>query len=165
VFCGLVKDEMRKFAWSQKCKWSIQDGQLTMIPLASYIPTPAVPIVSPNTGLIGVPEQAQDGIRMRTLLNAGYKIGQCVKLESAAINQYRYGLDTESAKINQNIAGQNKINSDGLYYVMVANHVGDTRGEDWYTDMICLAVDATFITTEAANTLTAVGPVPGPIQP
>ncbi|MDR3453569.1 MAG: DUF927 domain-containing protein [Rhodoferax sp.] len=39
----------------------------------------------------------------------------------------------------------NKIETkhDGLYYVMVANHNGDTRGNDWYTDLICLSIDAT----------------------
>ena len=29
--------------------------------------------------------------------------------------------------------------------MMVAEHHGDTRGQDWYTDMTCLAVDATLI--------------------
>ena len=51
-----------------------------------------------------------------------------------------------------------KTNADGLYYVMRANHVGDTRGQDWYTDLLCLSVDAT-VTKEAANSMVAIGVV------
>jgi hypothetical protein len=36
----------------------------------------------------------------------------------------------------------NKINKEELYYVMIAEHVGDTRGNEWYTELNCLAVNA-----------------------
>jgi hypothetical protein len=36
-----------------------------------------------------------------------------------------------------------KTNTDGLYYVMRVDHHGDTRGNEYYTDLTCLAVDAT----------------------
>jgi hypothetical protein len=26
---------------------------------------------------------------------------------------------------------------------MVADHIGDTRGQEWYSDLTCLAIDAT----------------------
>ena len=38
-----------------------------------------------------------------------------------------------------------------MYYVMVANHQGDTRGAAWWTDLVCLAVDATVPVSIAAN--------------
>jgi len=61
-----------------------------------------------------------------------------------SIGQYRYGLDNQSIPFNRQLAASNvKINSDGLYYVMRAEHTGDTRGTNWYTDLTCLAVDAT----------------------
>jgi hypothetical protein len=33
------------------------------------------------------------------------------------------------------------VTNDGFYRVMVAEHVGDTRGNDWYTELTCLAAD------------------------
>ena len=46
----------------------------------------------------------------------------------------------------------------GYYYVMVANHSGDTRGQPWYTDLTCLAVDATLIPDAIQQQATAPAP-------
>jgi hypothetical protein len=156
VLYGMARDVARDFAWAQNCKWSIQDGQLTFIPFTSYVPG-EVPVISPTTGLIGVPEQTQAGLNVRVLLNPNMKVGQTIKLDSTAINQLRFGLDIASQKTNGPLAtSAGKVNADGLYYVMVANHVGDSRGTEWYTDMTCLAVDATVPLDAAAIALIAV---------
>jgi hypothetical protein len=142
VYYGLVRDELREWAENNDVLWSIQDGKLTLIPMTSYIPG-EVPVISPNNGLVGVPEQTQGGLSVRVLLNPSLKIGQRVKLDST-VNQAPISLDVNSQAKNifqgTNVA---KLNADGLYYVMEANHRGDTRGEEWYTDLTCLAVDAT----------------------
>jgi len=143
VYYGMTRDELRNFSLNNDCAWSIQNGQLTLIPLTSYIPG-AVPVLSPTTGLIGVPEQIQNGISMRTLLNPAIRIGTRVKLDSSVtVNRYRYGLDQLSQGSNALLSTSIKTNADGLYYVMIANQSGDTRGEEWYTDLTCLSVDAT----------------------
>lgn len=141
VFYGMTRDELREWAEVQDALWSIQDGRLTLVPKTSYIPG-EVPVISPATGLIGVPEQTPNGIELRTLLNPALKIGERLKLDST-INLYRYSLDVQSQATGEFQRTQIKTNADGLYYVMVANHTGDTRGNEWYTDLICLAVDAT----------------------
>ena len=151
VYFGMAKDELRAFADNYDCAWSIQDGALTFIPLTSYVPG-SIPLLSSTTGLIGVPEQTQNGIHMRLLLNPALRIGQLVKLDNAsAVNRYRYGLDIASQAANNLIATSIKTNADGLYYVMVADHSGDTRGNEWYTDLICLAADATIPPSLAAQ--------------
>jgi hypothetical protein len=141
VYYGLTRDELRDFAEQNDCLWSIQNGALTLIPQTSYIPG-EIPVISPATGLVGVPEQTQNGIHIRVLLNPYLKIGQVVKLDST-INPYRYGLDIQSQASNALISTSIKTNADGLYYVMIADYSGDTRGNEWYTDLTCLAVDAT----------------------
>jgi len=143
VFYGMTRDELRDFANQNGCGWSIQDGKLTVIPLRGYIPG-EVPVLSSATGLIGIPEQTQQGINMRVLLNPTIKIGQTVKLDNTTVNQMRFGLDQGSQAQNQALSQQVKTNVDGLYYVMCADHYGDTRGNEWFTDLICLAVDATI---------------------
>jgi hypothetical protein len=155
VLYGMARDESRDFAWSQNCKWSLQDGELTFIPFTSYI-AGQIQVISPSTGLLGVPEQTQQGINIRVQLNPNMKIGQTVSLQNTAINQLRFGLDSASLGSNTFLNQQvlNTANPSGLYYVMVANHVGDSRGNDWYTDMTCLAVDATIPSADAANALT-----------
>lgn len=143
VYFGMARDELRDFSNDNDSSWSIQDGQLTFVPTTSYIPGD-IPLISATTGLIGVPEQTQGGISMRVLLNPTIKIGQVVKLDNAsAINLFRYGLDVQSQASNALLSTSIKTNSDGLYYVMNANHFGDTRGNEWYSDLVCLSVDAT----------------------
>jgi hypothetical protein len=154
VLYGLARDELRDFAENNECAWSIQDGALTFIPLTSYIPGD-VPLITATTGLIGVPEQTAGGIQMRMLLNPNIKLGQCVKLETNALNAYRYGLDLESQKTSFALAMQIKTNADGLYYCMNVSHHGDLRGEAWWTDIVCLAVDATVIKIDALSALTS----------
>lgn len=163
VLYGMARDEARDFAWANNCKWSIQDGALTFIPFTSYVPG-QVPVISPSNGLIGVPEQTQQGLNIRVLLNPNMKVGQVVKLDSTAVNQLRFGLSTDWQTLSSNIFLDQRVlntaNPDGLYYVMVANHVGDSRGNNWYTDMTCLAVDATVPMDAAAAALTAVSGEP-----
>jgi hypothetical protein len=164
VLYGMARDECRDFALQNNCKWSIQDGAVTFIPWTSYVQQGgAVPVISVGTGLIGVPEQTQQGINIKTLLNANYKVGTLVRLDSQ-INQFRFGLDTQSQINNASIALQNQTNQQGLYYVMVANHTGDTRGQNWYTEMTCLSVDATLTNTNQQNALLTTLPSDAVIQ-
>jgi hypothetical protein len=146
VLCGMAKDELRTFANDQGCPWSIQDGQLTLIQKTGYV-AGNVPLISPQSGLIGVPEQTQNGIAIRTLLNPRLKIGQLIQLQSN-VNLARQDTNLESAALtNYGLQHAAKVAGDGVYYVMVANHTGDTRGQPWYTDLICLAADASQIPT------------------
>ena len=117
-----------------------------LIPQAEAVPGAEV-LVSANTGLIGVPEQTQDGVSFTTLLNPSIKIGQAIRLQ-ATVNQYRYGVSLDDAKNNPRIAMQNKLNPNGLYYVMRADHSGDTRGNDWYTHVTALSIDATLVSLD-----------------
>lgn len=151
VFYGATKDEVRKFAMANQLSWNLNDGRLSFIPLTSYVPSANVPVISPQTGLIGVPEQTQNGIEMRVLLNPSIKIGQLVQLDSTALNLLRYGLDVQSQATNIRLSKSVKTSADGLYYVMVANHMGDTRENSYYTDLVCLAVDASVPADAAAQ--------------
>jgi hypothetical protein len=142
VYFGLTRDCLRKFARDNDCTWSIQDGQIVFIPQTAYRPG-EIPLITPQTGLIGVPEQTQNGLQVRVLVNPAIKIGQCIKLDSE-INKARLGLDLQSQRVNSYLVRSTlKTNTDGLYYVMRADHHGDTRANEYYTDLTCLSVDAT----------------------
>lgn len=164
VLYGMARDELRDFAWANQCSWSIQDGKLTFIPLTSYVPG-NVPLITPNTGLLSVPEQSQQGLHVGILLNPNIKVGQCFKLDSTDINKLRFNLDTSGQNLSNNFI-LNKLvlntpgsTADGLYYAMNVTHSGDTRGHgnDWRTDIVALAADATITSAEAESALIAVG--------
>jgi hypothetical protein len=157
VLYGMARDKMRDFAFENDCAWSIQDGKLTLIPFTSYIPG-TMPLVTPQTGLIGVPEATQQGIKVRVLLNPFMRIGTCFVLKDATINQYRFGLDAASLADNLYLQSVIKQSPTGQYYIMNVAHSGNTRGNEWYTDIVCLAADASIPASAAPNALFAVAP-------
>ena len=149
TYFGLCRDHLRGLANNNDCFWSIQDGAVTFIPQTSFIPGTAV-LITPSTGLISVPEQTQNGLEMTVLINPTIKVGQLVKLDSSDVNQFRYGLENKATPLNALLAqSTTKLNADGLYYCMRAEHTGDTRGQIWYTKLTCLSVDASQRLTSA----------------
>lgn len=159
VLYGMSKDEMRKIAVNSGCSWSIQDGQIVLVPLNGYLPG-TVPVVNRMTGMIGLPEVTQNGITIKTLLNPNLKIGQAVKLDNASVQQMRFGLSASDVGANSLATDFGaRINRDGLYYVMQGNHTGDTRGQAWYTDLLCLAIDASVPLDSNLSTTSFTGPV------
>ncbi|MGN5479531.1 hypothetical protein ACTMU2_29345 [Cupriavidus basilensis] len=104
-----------------------------------------VPVITSATGMIGMPEQTQNGVTIKMLLNPSVKIGRLIQIDNASVQQYEYSLSTGQQAENDRIELQAKLQDDGFYYVMVAEHEGDTWGNDWYTDVICLAADVTVL--------------------
>lgn len=134
---GLMRNYMRDLATTHNCRWSIQDGVLTFIPLNGYLPGEAVQINS-LTGMIGVPEATDDGIHITTLLNPLIKVGSVVQIDNKAIAQAtpeRFGLNFSRPPVPLAT-----VTNDGFYRVLVVEHRGDTRRTDWYTELTCLSL-------------------------
>ena len=165
VIYGMARDELRNISKNSISNWSIQDGKLTLVPLTSYIEQGDIPVITSATGMVGLPEQTQNGIKVRMLLNPMVRIGQAIMLNNASILQYRYNLGISKSALQDNVSAANAIrtSNDGIYYVMEANHSGDTRGNDWYTDVICLSIDA-IVPAGVLNQAKPVQPMPGAIK-
>ncbi|MDN7803095.1 phage protein [Burkholderia gladioli] len=142
VLFGLARDHLEVVARTTQTLWSIQDGKLQIVPETSYVPGD-VPVIDRKSGMVGMPEQMQNGIKVRMLLNPSIKIGRLIQLDNSSIQQFEYSLNFQQQAENGFLRQQNKINGDGFYYVMHNEVWGDTRGNDWYTEVICLSVDVT----------------------
>lgn len=139
TYYGMARDHLRDIAASTDTKWSIQNGQLQFIPLQGYLPTEAV-VLSAATGMIGVPEQTQDGIKVRCLLNPRIKIGARVNIDNKSVQQAHLNLSM-TPEAAQAAGMLPSITDDGFYRVVVAEHEGDTRGGAWYSDLTCIAMN------------------------
>ena len=144
VMFGMAREFMRWTARTCQTVWSIQDGKAIMVPETSYMPG-EIPVITAETGMVGLPEQTQNGITIKMLLNPSVKIGRLIQIDNASVQQYEYSLNVGQQAQNERIEQQAKLQDDGYYYVMVAEHYGDTRGNDFYTDVICLAADVTVL--------------------
>jgi hypothetical protein len=142
---GLWRSMLRDIADTLGATWSIQNGKLQMISKTGYLPGETV-VINWRTGMVGIPEQTDMGIRVRTLLNSRVRIGGLVQLNNKDITTLAQANPNDPLKFNQRVGIQlnSKIadGADGLYRAYVAEHTGDTRGQEWYTDLTCLAVQS-----------------------
>ena len=136
VCYGMARDHMRTLADSAGTSWHIADGEINLVPVAATLPGEAVVLTS-ATGLIGMPQQTIDGITCRALLNPKIRYGGQVHLDNASIQQAQ--ISVAYSAINYFPS----LDDDGFYKVYAVTMMGDTRGQQWYSDLICAAVDGT----------------------
>lgn len=136
VCYGMTRDYMRTLADSAGTSWHIADGVLNLVPVAATLPGEAV-VLTRKTGLVGMPQQTINGITCRALLNPKIRYGGQIKLDNASIQKAQ--ISVAYSAINY-FPG---LDDDGFYKVYAITMQGDTRGQAWYSDMICAAVDGT----------------------
>lgn len=141
VMYGMARDAMQSFADTNNLDWGYTNKGLT-----AFQKSPRrgqgnkIVILSPSTGLLDRPNATQSGIEARTLLNPDLEFGNYVQIDQSLIQTPDYS--TEYKAVQENYAARGKvIAGDGFYQIRSRQHVGDTRGEDWYTDIIAIGVN------------------------
>lgn len=81
--------------------------------------------LSPESGLLNTPEQTQNGIKVVSLLNPRFKINSLFHIDNKRITNYEYSVGRPVRSLDTN----------GIYRVVKIVHSGDTRGEDWKTEI------------------------------
>ncbi|KVP84554.1 hypothetical protein WJ95_20560 [Burkholderia ubonensis] len=163
VIFGMARDVLRNAAMNLGADWSVQDTSLQLVPQNSYIPGEAL-VLTAETGMIGLPTQDQNGITIKCLLNPNARISSLVKIDNASIQRAEYSLTVSKNAVesNLNIQRYGRLNNDGVYKILVAEHEGDTRDTPWHTTLTCIDVDLSV----SAGLVTK-GSVagPGPVKP
>jgi hypothetical protein len=131
---GMARDTMRDLARTAGTTWTLEGSHLVETPLTAYRPGDAVDINS-NTGMLGIPEQTENGIIVRMLLNPLLQIGGRVHINNSDI--IPGAVDLQYKALN-NFAS---ISADGFYKILVAEHRGDTRGSEWLTQLHCFSIN------------------------
>ena len=137
VLFGMCRDRLREIAQATNTSWSIQNGQFQMVKNNSYRPGDAI-VVNSRTGMVGMPVQTLDGIEVRTLLNPMIQPGRRIKIDQASVQEAALSPGYTAAVQNSMIPS---TATDGIYKVLVVGHSGDTRGNPYYTDIVCIRAD------------------------
>jgi hypothetical protein len=141
VLFGIASAQLNDVAATTNTSWFVEDGVLKFVSNTGYLPSQAV-VLNSETGMVGIPEATINGIDVAALLNPNIKSGTRVQIDNAAINQ---------TQLNSNVGFPSPFSpptfianttNDGFYRVIVVTHLGDSRGNEWYTKMVCLALDA-----------------------
>lgn len=153
VFFGRAVNYLQNAALTSKSSWSIQNEKINFVATKAYLPGEQV-VISATTGMVGTPQQTNEGVNVKVLLNPNITPMGRVYIDTGTILQQKLNLD-QIALARGNTQTINsllppRLNADGSYYVLVIEHCGDTRGQDWYTNMICLNID---VSTNPSNSV------------
>ncbi|HET8689332.1 MAG TPA: hypothetical protein VFM18_22205 [Methanosarcina sp.] len=153
VIFGNARDVLRQTAQSNNQNWSIQNGQLQMIAKNGLLSGQAIYLNS-KSGLIGGAEQSNNGIKAKALLNPMIKIGGAVIIDEIDV-QYAKIKAPKPPKKHKSEEDPSKpvnkpaeISKDGAYKVIEVEYKGDTYGSDWYSEVICIDIQAVQNGTE-----------------
>lgn len=151
---GMVREQLRAIAATTNTSWRFQGNKLTMVKNTGTLPGSAV-VLNSRTGLVGMPVQTMGGIEARCLLNPQIKPGTRIQIDEASIQQQQISLNYSAGAQNEMIPG---LDADGIYKVLKVTHSGDTRSNDWYSDLVCLAASGSIIPASLSQTLLNVNP-------
>jgi len=137
---GMHRDEVSSLAAQCKATWRYENGRLQMVPENAYLADAIV--LNAQTGLIGMPEQTiNGGINVKCLINPNIQLDTLIRLDNKSINQV--GLSNQDIATGSTAGASVQqpavLDMDGDYIVKNIAYYGDTRGNVWYQDMICIA--------------------------
>lgn len=124
VFFGLTSDYVRQIARSENATAYIEDGKINIVKVTD-VPDGEIIELSPTSGLIGVPVQSEYGVKIKCLLNPQIKLNTLVHVDNSLVRNQQY----EQGQAIYSLDG------DGIYRVIKVTKIGDTRGNDWYTEI------------------------------
>lgn len=152
VMFGLSSYHLTNIAESGQSSWFVQDGKLNIVTRTGYLPGEIV-VLNAQTGMIGVPEATEQGIQFTSLLNPQIRLGRRVQIANkdlkSAINTTTIREQGFPRFSDINFAAT--VTNDGVYRTLLAEHFGDTRGNEWFTRGTCLAIDASAAPANSVN--------------
>lgn len=128
VVFGLSRDYLRQISKSQDAVFYVNDGVVNIVK-ATDLPPGEIFSLGPDSGLIGTPEQTENGIKGKCLLNPRINLNSLIHIDNSLVRM-------QKAQAGQTAR---QLDSDGVYRVIKLIHTGDTRGDDWYTEFEAIA--------------------------
>ena len=101
----------------------IENGELTMAKWSDEVQDVAK-VITPATGLIGMPQQTQHGVSWTMLLDPSAKIFGKYQLKDVFIAEMAQRPNSTAQPLDEEF----------IYQITELTHKGDTFGNDWYTE-------------------------------
>ena len=125
---GLTRDYFRQIAKSEQAAFYINNNKIDFVK-AMDLSTNEVIKLNGKSGLIGKPEQTEEGIQVTCLLNPLLDLNKMVSVNLSSIQRQK--VDKEN--------GVKNVEGSGIFKIIKLTHKGDTRGDEWYTEFTAVA--------------------------
>lgn len=124
VMFGSPQQFLKDIARSENATYFSDDGKVNIIS-AEDLPGKQILSFGPESGLLGTPTQTEYGINLKVLLNPRITINSLFHVDNKKVEGYRYQQGNPVRSLDH----------QGIYRAVRVHHVGDTRGNDWYTEI------------------------------
>jgi hypothetical protein len=124
---SMSRDVLHDLSRSQRMDWFIENGQVQFLLYDATRPGETV-VLKSNTG-----------VTVRCLLNPAIRIGGTIQIDNASIQRQAFSAQSTGSLANTILA--NNLDADGVYKTISVSHMGDTRGNEWYTEVTAVAFD------------------------
>lgn len=160
VMYGPIRETVRDWSNTNQQSVTTDNGIVRALPLLAFKQDDAI-VINSATGMVGVPEQTEEGITITCLLNPAVQWGSKIQINNKDITQNLYSSASQYGQ--QVVIGAYPkppifpdLAADGFYKALSVDHVGTTRDNPFYTQIIALALDpSTFQGTgNVSKTLT-----------
>lgn len=141
-FVGMARDLLRQASLAAGATWSMQNGKIDIINPDKAIPSTSAIVLNSQTGLVSFPQQSASGIIARCLINPAITVHSQVKIDESSITRAEKdnGLFTgEGGQQNFDLKTAGVIAADGIYTVIFIETSLDTRGQEFYQTLTCIA--------------------------
>lgn len=144
VLFKMATDAMNGIADTNNFDWGYGVDGLVAIPKAPvFNQNESVIVLNADTGLIGRPELDEEGLDVQALLNPKLEIGTLIQIDNASVQRNSYDTTVSEGAYQRNMAVTDDfLSADGIYRVISREHIGDTRGDEWYTSLIVVGVSS-----------------------
>lgn len=155
VVSGKPSNILDRIANESDAHWSIQDGNLVMVPVTGVLPTEAI-VLRSDTGLLGAPEVDEKGVKATCLLNPALKVNGKVTIDNNSLKlKIQKELETKpghpKVKTQKHRGDLARLDPDGTYKCYKIEHEGDTRGQTWTSTVYCVGLSEKAPTGKAAS--------------
>lgn len=126
---GQPKDYATMLAKTEGALFYVNDRKINLVKPGD-LPEGQIVDLSPSSGLIGTPEQNDSTVSGKCLLNPLLNVNKLIHISNEYVQE-------------TNEIGKASLSS-GVYKIIKLKHIGDTLGNDWYTQFDAVAQPGTI---------------------
>ena len=131
VLFGQSANYLKGVAQATDTQFFVSDEEISIVGAEDYENGLAVDL-NADTGLVGDPNQTDDGVQAKCLLNPSIKLNTLVHIDASAIAAK--ALTNAESKLSS-------FSANGVYRVVKIIYEGDTDGDPWYCTFDAITQD------------------------
>lgn len=142
VFFGSLHDSIQQFGKENNIDFDYSDDVISSINKLGFSVEP-VQVLTPKTGMVGMPQLTSEGLTVKCLLNPKLKRKGRIQVDMSNLQTESYDIGYSSQQVDQPYKNPKlATNAEGMFIIQAIEHSGDTRGDEWYTHLVCTAINA-----------------------